>query len=335
VGFDTRRRQAIEPGATDTATVTDTDAPEVFGSPPEEAAAALAGPDTPDEATVAETIELLAEDGVVSRDRLDEAVAGLSKVVSTPETRVEVAEREVESAREAAEGLTDVPAVAARLDGLDPRLDRVASDVEALGPRLSGIVDRAGDPDAVYEVARDIRRLTEDANAAQTAADEIRDDAERTKRWLRSDVFRHREVVEELDAVEESVDGLERAVDWLAGDADGAPAGVDPDDPGACWADAAVSARVNALLVADLRAELADARTVAERNGEDADYDDLAARLDDLAARRDRLAARLDDLAAPAWREAHADRVDRAETVLAAHDPPVDWGAVRAALDGV
>jgi hypothetical protein len=314
--------------------VTDTDAPEVFGRPAEEAAAALAGPDGPDEATVAETLELLVEDGVVSRDRLDEAVAGLSKVVSTPETRVEVAEREVESAREAAADVADLPAVAHRLDGFDARLAAVEADVEALGPRLSEIVDRAGDPAAVYEVARDVRRLTEDANAAQMAADEIRDDAEQTKRWVRSAAFRHHEFGQEVEAVAEAVDGLERAADWLAGDAEEAPEGVDPDAPAACWADATVSARVNDLLVTDLRAELDDVRTL---DGDDAgdDIDDHADHLDDVAARRDRIAARLDDAADPAWRDAHGDRVDRAEETLSAFDPPVDWGAVRAALDDV
>lgn len=311
------------------------DAPEVYGRPVEEVAAALADPDGPDEAAVADALAPVVEDGVVSRDRLDEALAGLAKVVSTPETRIELARDEVERAREAADGRRDVDVVASRVDALDDRLDALEPEVDRLGDRLSTLLDRADDPAAAYEVARELRALTEDANALQGRADELRDDAESTTRWLESADVRRREFEEDIDAVAEAVDGLAASVAWLAGETDDPPDGVDPDDPGACWADAVTGARVNALLLADLRAELGDLRTLAGRDGHDPDLLEAETRLDDLAARRDRLADRLDDLADPAWREAHGDRLARVDDVLSSFDPPVAWGAVRAALDDV
>jgi len=311
--------------------VSEPDDPEVFGRPTEAAAAALAGPDGPDADEIAAALELVAEDGVVSRERVDEALAGLAKVVSTPETRVEVAERAVAEAHEAA-GDADVDAVSHRLAGLDARLDAVADAVDSLGDRLSGLLDDAGDPAAVYEVAVGIRDLTDAANAAQRRADELRDDAEATARWLRDPAVRRDEFDADLDAVADSVETLAATADWLAGDTDDPPEGADPDDPAACWADATVDARVAELLVADLRAELADLRTLA---ADGSALDTRERRLDDLAARRDALAARLDDLARPAWREAHGDRVAAATERVAPFDPPVDWGEVRAALDGV
>lgn len=313
--------------------MTHPDDPDVFGRPTEEAAAALAGPDGPDADEIATALKLVAEDGVVSRDLVDEALAGLAKVVSTPETRVEVAERAVAEAREAAADVdVDVDAVSHRLAGLDARLDAVADAVDALGDRLSDLLDDAGDPAAVYEVSVGIRELTEAANAAQRRADELRDDAEATARWLRDPGVRREEFDADVDAVADSVETLGSTVDWLAGDADAPPEGVDPNDPDTGWADATVDIRVTGLLVEDLRAELVDLRTLAD---DESSFDAHERRLTDLAARRDALATRLDDLARPAWRETHGDRVAAAADRVDSFAPPVDWGAVQTALDGV
>jgi hypothetical protein len=313
--------------------VSDTDDPRVFGRPVEEAAAALAAENEADADAVADDISLFVADGVVSRDRVDEALAGLSKVVSTPETRVEVAEREVERAREAAADATDLDAVAHRLAGLDERLADVESTVAGLGPRLSDLLDGAKAPERLHETARGVRKLTDDANAAQLTADELRDDAEATARWARDHEVRVREFGEDLDVVTESVDGVAAATDWLADERAAPPAGVETDDPGRVWAETSVGVTVADLLIADLRAELADLRTWAEREGVEPALADHAADLDALSARRDRLADRLDAAAEPGWRDAHGDRVARAAATVESFDPPVGWGAVRAALD--
>ena len=305
----------------------------MFDRPPEAAAAALAAADGSDAATVEDDISLFVADGVVSRDRVDEAFAGLAKVVSTPETRVEVAEREVERAREAAADAVDLAAVAHRVDGLEERLADVEATVRSLGDRLSALLDDAKDPATLHETAREVRALTDDANAAQLAADELRGDAEATARWARDHETRAREFGEDLDVVTDSVDDVAAATDWLAGDADVPPEGVETDDLGCVWAEATVGVHVAGLLIADLLVELEDLRTWAGREGVDPGLADHEAALDDLAARRDALAERLEDAGSPAWREVHGDRVARAGATIESFDPPVEWGTVRAALE--
>jgi hypothetical protein len=313
--------------------VTDIESPRVFDRPVADAAAALASAGDREADAIADDLSLFVEDGVVSRDRVDEALAGLAKVVSTPETRVEVAARQVDRAHEAAAHVADLDAVAARLDGLDERLAEVEATVETLGGRLSSVLDRADNPAVVPTVAREIEALTDDANAAQMAADDLREDAVATVRWAESAETRAREFGEDLEVVASSVDGVAAAANWLAGESDAPPEGVETDDPGLVWAEASVGAAVADLLLADLRAELADLGTWADREGADPLLADHEAHLDDLVARRDRAADRLDDLAWPAWEEAHGDRVAQAVTTVASFDPPVEWGAVRAALD--
>jgi hypothetical protein len=313
--------------------VTDTETPRVFGRPVEDAAAALAAATDRDADTVADDLSLFVVDGTVSRDRVDDALAGLSKVVSTPETRLELAAREVERAHDVAAGVADLDTVTHRLDGLDDRLAAVESEVATLGNRLTGLLDQAGDPAAATDVARGVEALTDDANIVQAAADDLRGDAEATKRWAEDPETRSQEFGEDVDAVAASVDRTADAAGWLTGEADDLPEWRSTDDPGVVWAEARTSAHVADLLVADLRAELADLRTWAAREGTDPGLADDAARVEDLAARRDHIADRLDDAARPAWREAHADRVGHAIEALATFDPPVAWGAVRAALD--
>ncbi len=313
--------------------MTDTETPRVFGRPVEDAAAALAAATDRDADTVADDLSLFVVDGTVSRDRVDDALAGLSKVVSTPETRLELAAREVERAHDVAAGVADLDTVTHRLDGLDDRLAAVESEVATLGNRLTGLLDQAGDPAAATDVARGVEALTDDANIVQAAADDLRGDAEATKRWAEDPETRSQEFGEDVDAVAASVDRTADAAGWLTGEADDLPEWRSTDDPGVVWAEARTSAHVADLLVADLRAELADLRTWAAREGTDPGLADDAARVEDLAARRDHIADRLDDAARPAWREAHADRVGHAIEALATFDPPVAWGAVRAALD--
>jgi hypothetical protein len=323
--------EAIRARTLDPPDVTDT--PRVFGRPVAGAAAALASAQDRDADVVADDLSLFVADGVVSRDRVDEALAGLAKVVSTPETRAEVAAREVDRAHEAAADAADLEVVASRLDGLDERLAEVETTVETLGGRLSSLLDRAGDPAEAPAVANEIEALTDDANAVQMAADDLRSDAEATVRWAESAEVRAREFGEDLEVVVSSVDGVAAAADWIAGESDAPPEAVETDDPGRVWAEASAGAAVADLLLADLRAELADLRVWADREGVDPRLADHEADLDALTTRRDRAADRLDDLARPAWEDAHGDRVARAVATVESFDPPVEWGAVQAALD--
>jgi hypothetical protein len=107
-------------------------------------------------------------------------------------------------------------------------------------------------------------------------------------------------------------------------------------DPAVGWIDATFRHRAVGLLFADLRAELADLRTMAERQASAdavADVDDLDGRLAALEDRWAALGDRLDDLARPSWHDRFDDRLTALEGALDGFEPPVDWGRVQAALD--
>jgi hypothetical protein len=267
-----------------------------------------------DAETVRATLESVAEDGVVSHAGVESALAHAAKVVSTPETRLEHASLRVADAREAADPVAHLDGVAARLDDFDARLAAVEERVEDLGSELRALVDGDG---GIYERAVGIRRLTAAANATQQAADELAVDAEDFEAWVRDPSRRVDELAEEADAVEAYVDDCD----------------ADAGSPEA-WLDATLRQRVAALLVSDLRADVADLRAWPDGDAVDADaLDDLTARLDGLDETVADLRADLADAARPDWRERYGDRVAAFEADLDALDSPVDWGTVRRLLD--
>lgn len=301
----------------------------------EEAAAAVAGREGVERERARATLATVAEDGTVTEAGVQSALAHLAKVVSTPATRAEFAGLDVDDARDAAAEVADVPAVAARLDDFDARLRRIEADVEELDADLRRLVDRAGDPDGpettddVYAVAREADRVGSRANELQAAADELGMDAEEFQRWVASPSARH----DELDV---DVEELAGAVTRLESDA--AALGDDPDAES--WFDCTLRRRVLALQVADLRAEVDDLETVADRLGDDADTvaerrSAAEADLDDVERR---LATVADDLAAVArdpWHDRYGDRLAAFGDAVDDAEPPVDWGAVLAALETV
>jgi uncharacterized protein YhaN len=321
----------------------DEDTEGIVGLPVEDAAAAVAADGGPDPETARAVLSEVAVDGVVTREGVDEAIAHLAKVVSTPETRAEFAAISLADAREAAveAGVDDVDAVASRLATFEARLDAVEADVAALGADLQALLARSEDPESVYDVAADVRRLTTEANETQRAADELGVDVEEFEEWLDSHEARVEDVADDVDAVAGSVDELSAVAARLAGVDDGGD--VDVADPELAWADATLRRRLLDLLAADVRADLADVRTLAART-DDGDaaaeaaeagvgVDDLSNRLDglddDLATVRDRL----DAAAEPAWRERHGDAIEAFEADLDGVEPPVDWATVQAALN--
>jgi chromosome segregation ATPase len=269
-------------------------------------------------------------DGVVTWDGVDAALAHLSKVVSTPETRAELAAIELDDAREAAEPVADVDVVRTRLAAFESRLDAVEARVDELGADLQSLV--GDDSTGLYETAVEIHELTVAANRTQQAADELQVDLEAFQRWLADADERRASFEEELDALAESLADLSTTVDELA-------VAIEESDstsgPAVAWFDALLRHRALAPLFADLQAELDSLRAWDERDGGDTadDLDALATRLDDL---RDRWAAsvdRLDGLARPAWHDRFDGRLSAFEAELDGVEPPVDWGAVSAALD--
>jgi len=304
------------------------DRPDVLGRPVEAAVdAVLAVDDTRDRETVRATLDRVAEDGVVTESGVEAALAELSKVVSTPETRIELAAIGLSEARETAEteGVAGLDTVRSRLDAYESRLGALEEEIGVLGPELRSLVDRREDGD-VYAVAAGVRDLESEANDLHRAADELGVDLESFEAWLTDPGTRYDDLEADIESVEGSLEALADAVERLA-------SGATSGDPGVVWADATLRARVTALLVADLRAEIADLRGWPEGTAGDTDrLDDLEDRLDDLATRCRHLRGRLADLARPAWRERFGDRIDGLEAALEGFEPPVPWGEVEAEL---
>lgn len=312
------------------------DAADVLGRPLDEAVDAVTARTDDDRGTVRTVLETVADDGVVTREGVESALAHASKVVATPETRVEHAALAVDDARAAADPVRHLDVVRDRLAAFESRLASVEAGVDDLGDDLAALVDRADDPDAVYEVATGVRRLTGRANGLQRAADDLALDAEAFERWVTDPERRRRELAGDVDTMAEFLDGLADTTDDLV-DAVAADDG-EPTDPDGRWLDATLRVRVSALLIQDLRADLAALRAWPDTEGDGAGgdaepLDDLADRIDALDGRCDRLRERLDDLARPAWRERHDDRLAGLERTLDGFEPPVDWEDVRAALD--
>lgn len=301
----------------------------------------VAQDETRDPDEVRRALYHVSEDGVVTPEHVDAELAHVSKVVSTPETRVELAEIALDDARDAAEPVADLDIVQARLEDFAARLEAVEKRLPVLREDLQSLVDTDAEAADLYDLAVSIQQLTAAANATQQAADELQLDIESFERWLANADVRAREFDEDLDAFETSLDELDEAATVVA-DAAAADAATETsisdtaerEDVGLAWADASMNHGVTGLLVADLRAELADLRAWADR--EDATTErlaDLDARLDALATRWDGLGDRLDDLARPAWEARFGEQLDGFETALDGFETPVEWGAVQETLD--
>lgn len=274
------------------------------------------------------------EDGIVRREAVDDALAHVSKVVSTPETRVENAGMLIDDAREAAAAVAHLDSVAERLDDFEERHAAVASRVDDLGDQLQSVVELANDPDAIYETAVEIRRLEAAANSAQHTADELGVDAEEFEAWVRHPGRRLDALDDDADAVASFIDGVGETLDMLAAE------DVDTDaDPAAIRFDAVLRHRVSRLLLDDLRAEVDDLRVWPDPGPDDAhgavDADGLAALDDRLAGLEDRWRSiddRFDGEPTVEWRDRYGDRLADFEAALDGHAPPVDWGAVESLL---
>jgi len=293
----------------------------------EAVAAVTSGDDSPDRQTAHAAVERIAEEGVVTRSALDDALGHASKVVSTPETRVELAGIELDGVRERAAPVADVDVVAFRLDAFADRLEAVESRIEALGEDLQSLLARRDD--VTYALARDLHRLHQAANECHHAADELLVDVEEFGRWLAS----HERRVADLD---EDLDALDAALSDLS-DAARAVREESPANPGLAWASATLQNRVLGLLVDDVRADAEGIRRLADRmevQGGDVDgsLDRLDGRLDDLASRRTEIGSDLDDLARDPWIERFGEGIRAFEATVADVEPPVDWARVQETL---
>lgn len=313
----------------------------IAGLPKEEAVATILKRDEPDDpAAVRGALDQVTADGLVCWDAADEALAHASKVVSTPETRVEFASMALEDAKEAASPVSHLDVVRARVTDLEARLSTLESEVAEVAEMLRAVVERCEERGDLYAVARGLRDVTAEADRLHGAIEDLRLDAEAFETWLGSHDVRIQEFGEDVDAVVGSLDELADAVDRLE-DSVGAVGGTEAPEvdrnaePSAAWYDANRRLRVVDLLVADLQAELDALRALADR--EDAEpsdrTDEVEARLGDLDARVASIADRLKAVAEPAWREQYGDRLAAFESAIDEFEPPVDWGELQATLE--
>ncbi len=302
------------------------DSPALAGLTVEEAADAVVATHDVDRDRATAILRSVAEDGVVSREAVTDRLGHVSKVVSTPETRLELADNAHQEVLAAAEEGPGYETVTARLTRYEARLEDIREAVRNLGTRLQTLVDRR-DEDALFPLARDIEALNARATQLQQQADKLTADLERFQDWLDDPTVRADRLEEDVDLIEEGLTSLSTAIDAIPSD-DGSA------EDGRRWFDASLRRRVFELLVADLRfehAELEDWEAAADTG--QTGLTTVGEHIDALEAELDRIAVRLEELGRPAWTDRFEDRLASAEADLATIDPPVAWGPVQEILD--
>lgn len=319
---------------------TDGDADDVEGLPVDEAVGVVddESRDTEDVRTVLGSV---AEDGVVSRDGLDDAIVEASEVLATAETRAELAAEAFSHVEEIADPVSDLGVVQSRLDAHAAKLDGVEHRIDEAGSDLESIVERSSDPDAFYDVAVDAFDLTTRATETQRFADELQMELEEFEQWLGSSETRFREFEADLDALEDTFEDLTTVLVDIEIRAARAPPPEDgqtvvvPDDVVAAWADSTFRQRVLGLFVDDLRAELADLREWADRDGEDVEAraSGVEARIEEFDEQVADTGDRLDTVGRPTWRDRFGEELASFESELDSFESPVPWDDVRSTLE--
>jgi predicted nuclease with TOPRIM domain len=306
----------------------------IDGKPVDEAVETVVAADASrDPDRVRAALDHVTEDGVVRAGAVEPAFGHLSKVVSTPEARVELAEIALEDARETAGPVSDLDTVAARLDGFEDRVETIAQQVGGLGEDLQALVDGYDGPPDLYATAVGIQRLTERANELQAAADDVQLELERFESWVETESARLTDLEEDATAAEGELDDLEAAVAELESGCESVEDPAAVDALAVSWVQTSVGRRITEILLADLRAEVADLRAWPGGLEDEQRLADVGAELDDLETRLDAVDRRLDTLAEPAWRERFGGQLDDLDAALDEFEPPVDWGALQATVE--
>ncbi|ELZ98124.1 halo transducer protein [Haloferax mucosum ATCC BAA-1512] len=296
--------------------------------------------DAHDPATVRAVLDHVTEDDVVTRAGVDDAVTDTSMILSTAETRVELASIALSDARETAGDAAAIDAVRSRLETFESKVSTAADRIDELGSTVQTLSRWHAESRPVFDVVTGLRHAASEAQTLAARADDIQLNIEEFEHWISNHGVRVREFEADIDALEHALSDLEGSVETVTTDSDTADEADDSDDPtetdtnATAWFDATLRSHVLALLVADVRAELADLRELAARA--DADADDLetgAARLDELDSRLERLDTRLDEHACPAWTDEYGERIASFRDRLDAFEPPVSWGAVQSELE--
>ena len=307
---------------------------------PVDQAVDIVADETDDPDAVRETLAIAAQDDVVCRAGVDDALANASKVVMTAETRTEFAGNKLDEVREVAASVPEFDLVSARLNEFADRLEAIETQADELGDAVQDALDLKAGGD-LYEATQRIRQLTNAATEVQRAADDFQFELDSVESWFTDADRRADELAADVEAVAESIEELDGVVDRIERDdgrVESNDGGSESDDGGSdseaahTWAAATVRHRVVSLLIADLRAELSTLRTWAERVDE-APPSGIESRIDDLQASHEALGERLDACADPAWSTRFDEQLTALDEELAGIEPPVSWIDVEAVVE--
>lgn len=276
--------------------------------------------------TIRETLAIVADDGVIRRTAVDDALTNASKVATTAETRAELAAASLEDVRGIAAPVSDLDIVATRLNRFAARLELVEDRTTDLGDCIQTIIAHKNDGN-LYDLAREIRRVTVTANEVQRAADELQFELENFEEWLEDADRRVEELIDDIEALEQSLDELEDVATELSGESTELE-----EDAAVVWMQATIQHRVTALMLTDLQAELATLREWAENEGADPPSG-VDQRLEGLEARHDALGERFVNRAESGWHKRFDDRVANFDDALDEMEPPIAWGDVETVVE--
>jgi chromosome segregation ATPase len=259
------------------------------------------------------------------------------QAIETSAQRLERAADTIDAAAKAAAEGPELTTAQNRRDGLEERLSGLQTQLATLREELAAIEERAESDEAVYPIARDLLSVHMDATNCEQTADQLTEAAEEFQQWVADPAVRWNEIDGDVDAMEDTLRELEETIEILAqefaDDAahDGSP--LHPEaDPAEVWFDVYTSVNVNELLLEDLQFELSELRAVDDNDQRAAAIDESIASLE---TERADLAAELESITpADIPAQFDAEQAELADT-LAEFEPPIDWGALRAAVDDV
>ena len=301
------------------------DTRELMGHSIESAAERVIASENQNPETTRKALAEISEEGTVTRGGIDGALADLSKVVATPETRVEVVKKALTDARKAAAPVEDTDVVCSRLNDFEMEISGLEERVNTLGSRLSSLVERTQNPDDLYAIGRAIQEIRSDAIDAQRDADALVVEIEAFERKLRNPDRWADELREDIDAIEEAVEkSLEVAANVSDADGDG-----EKTDLSLVWADATLQNRMHKLLIEDVRAELKVLRQIALHFDTNEPGNGIEQHLDELETLRTDISHRLDEAADPSWGQSHSEVIPSFTQTIAEFDPPVNWAELQ------
>ena len=288
---------------------------------------------TADPGEVRETLAIVATEGSIRRAAVDDALANASMVVTTAETRVELAGDKLDSAQAAAIPVSDVQFVSDRVHNFEARMSNLEERADGLGDAIQHVIEMK-ETENLYRIARRIKAVTNAASEVQQAADGLQSELAAFEAWLTTPERRIEELAMDLDALANSVSELSDVVENI--DASDREAGDDAhsepgSEPARRWVAAMVRHRVLSLLIRDLNAELIAVHTWAEREGLRSPSG-IEPRLAEVQERHAALEERLTACAAPEWTEQFNQQLSALTEALETMEPPVVWADVDAVV---